>query len=274
MEKKLVERYFSENAKAWITDAYVKGDYNYPVGYHRNRIVTGILGNVDVHEGKKMIDFGCGGGDLCFATAGLGYSVTGVDQSKDMIDICLLKKSSEFKELSSSINFIHCNLEDAPKNFQDAQHDIITAMGFIGYLPSDDILFSIANKLLKPGGKLIVSCRNRLFNVFSGSKYLPLEIENDFADSLVQEANRLFHQVPAGLAEKFLISLKETSSHILETDFGKSNKNEHTDPEFKSEIEAKQHTPEQIKHVAESNGFTIKKIYREVQIFSGLKPRL
>jgi SAM-dependent methyltransferase len=134
-------------------------------------------------------------------------------------------------------------------------------MGFIGYLPSDDILFSIANKLLKPGGKLIVSCRNRLFNVFSGSKYLPLEIENDFADSLVQEANRLFHQVPAGLAEKFLISLKETSSHILETDFGKSNKNEHTDPEFKSEIEAKQHTPEQIKHVAESNGFTIKNYY-------------
>ena len=40
-------------------------------------------------------------------------------------------------------------------------------MGLIEYLPDDDGLFAEAARLLRPGGRFAVSCRNRLYNLLS-----------------------------------------------------------------------------------------------------------
>ena len=46
----------------------------------------------------------------------------------------------------------------------------MTAMGLIEYLPDDDGLFAEAARLLRPGGRFAVSCRNRLYNLQSANE--------------------------------------------------------------------------------------------------------
>ena len=59
MDKNDISRYFSENAADWLSDAYDQGDYNYPVGLHRTRLVTEILDGLFDSQGLNLIDIGC-----------------------------------------------------------------------------------------------------------------------------------------------------------------------------------------------------------------------
>ena len=59
-------------------------------------------------------------------------------------------------------------------------------MGLIEYLPDDDGLFAEAARLLRPGGRFAVSCRNRLYNLLSANDYTAQELERD-APRLLEE---------------------------------------------------------------------------------------
>ena len=61
----------------------------------------------DVHEPLQKInilDIGCGGGLLSEPLQRLGASVTGIDASKNNIEVAKLHA----KEMSLNINYIHC----------------------------------------------------------------------------------------------------------------------------------------------------------------------
>ena len=131
------------------------------------------LAALKLKAGELVLDIGCGGGNLCVDLAKEGYKVKGVDESSEMIKIA--KRSVEKLNFNYDISFDKLSLQ----NIRDdkAEYDVITSMGVIGYLDNDDILFDIASRKLYKGGKFIVSCRNRLFNLFPGSKYLKKEIK-------------------------------------------------------------------------------------------------
>ena len=48
------KEWFNEYSKEWLTDAYEQADYNYPVGYHRLRILLKALENDDLN-GKMIL---------------------------------------------------------------------------------------------------------------------------------------------------------------------------------------------------------------------------
>ena len=52
----------------------------------------------------KVLDIGCGGGLLCEPLKRLGAEVTGIDASKNKIEIAKLHA----KEMDLDINYIHC----------------------------------------------------------------------------------------------------------------------------------------------------------------------
>lgn len=266
MDKNIVSRYFSENAVAWLSDAYSQGDYNYPVGLHRTRLVTEILDGLFDSQELNLIDIGCGGGDLCVSAAQLGYHTTGVDQSAEMIDVANARRQSLPTDTASRISFKRCSLDEIDQYFTDNVFDVVTAMGFIGYLPDDVLLFAAAHKLLKPGGRLIVSCRNRLFNMTSISKYTVREIENGTALALIEELNELYHDIPEQNIGQFLQLLKETTPLFQLEQIGPGQKtntdgSSETGAESISTIEARQHTPKQLGSVAKSYGFANTALY-------------
>jgi len=241
MDSDTVQKYFTKNAVEWVDFGHAKDGNNYPVGRHRNRIVKKILGRGE--SAIHVLDIGCGGGNLCVDLVKEGYRVKGIDESGEMIKIA--KKSIEALNSSHDISFEKMSLQDVCDDKE--KYDVITSMGVIGYLDNDDILFDIASRKLHKGGKFIVSCRNRLFNLFPGSRYLQKEIDGSGVAELLNEINSLnVSNIPMNETSNFIKSINKNSTDN-NLKFKKSNFIENKpskdllDESFLSEI--RQHTP-------------------------------
>jgi len=182
-----VRQYFSEHARQWLARAY--GDDRYPtsyrVGVHRLRLaIEAVLERVGSLRGH-LVDLGCGGGELCMHAAGLGFEVTGVDIAAGMIEEAEARRQTLPEAQRGRLRL---RVGDALDNGLPAgSADAVTAIGMIEYLEADAGFFREAARLLRPGGVLVVSCRNRLFNLASFNDYTREEIETGMAAGLLAE---------------------------------------------------------------------------------------
>lgn len=245
--------YFKNNAKSWLLDAYEQSGYNYPTPIHRLRVLKNILFQIEV---KNLMDLGCGGGQLAIALAREGINVHGVDQSEEMIGHAKSELSNQSAQIRDRITF-ECNHIDAIR--VSNKFDAVTAMGLIGYLNNDDLLFEIASKTLQENGYLIVSFRNRLFNLFSISHRTIREVKEGNFDSLIQEASEFYQEISIEEARQFLSQLHTVSGLLLqdETLLFQSKESPSTKQgiSYTSNYEARQSTPKETIEVAKRCGF-------------------
>jgi SAM-dependent methyltransferase len=114
-------------------------------------------------DGSRLVDLGCGGGQLCVHAASLGWHAVGVDLAPAMIE-----------EARAAAGDLEIDWLVAPydaSGLEAGAFDAVTALGLVEYLEDDDALFREASRLLRPGGRFAVSCRNRLYNLFSANEY-------------------------------------------------------------------------------------------------------
>ncbi len=102
-----------------------------------------ILGNI---KDKKILDVGCGKGDLSLYLAQQGANVIGIDLSKNFIDLC----KARLKELDLKIDFRVMNAQ--VPDFEDNTFDIIVGSRIIHHLPDNDIFYRECKRLLKNNG--------------------------------------------------------------------------------------------------------------------------
>ncbi len=131
------------------------------------------------------MDLGCGGGQLCALAARLGYRVTGVDVAPGMIAEAEALLAGLPAEEAERVSFQCAPFDDA--SLPEGAFDAVTAMGLIEYLPDDDAFFGPARRLLRTGGRVAVSCRNRLYNLLSANEYTLHEVEQGDAPALARE---------------------------------------------------------------------------------------
>ncbi|EKD70997.1 MAG: Menaquinone biosynthesis methyltransferase related protein [uncultured bacterium] len=253
------ESYFIDNAKSWIFDAYENKDYIYPIGLHRVRIVLKIIRElVDIH---KILDIGCGGGHLCCELAQNGYNVLGIDQSRVMIEEAEKNRLGLSQHAKDRLNFQFNSLND----IQVDTFDVLTALGLIGYLPNDEQLFKKANMLLRNNGYLIVSFRNRLFNLFSISHRTLNEIKAGEFIGLVEEASSLYEKIDNKDVKSFIEELHTVTKKILDNGLLDKKTNtesfEKTRKNYTGAIEARQTSPKQAMKIANNCGFNTVKLY-------------
>lgn len=168
--------YFDRHAREWVEAAY-DADVRFPVGSERVRLaIEGVA--PAMQEGSRLVDLGCGGGQLCIHAANLGWSAMGVDNAPGMIE----EARANAGELEIEWRVAAYDESGLPAGEADA----VTAMGLIEYLPDDEGLFAEAARLLRPGGRFAVSCRNRLYNLMSANDYTAQEHEGD-APRLLEE---------------------------------------------------------------------------------------
>ena len=185
--REYVRRYFSDSARQWLARAYDDVDETaaYPVGAQRTRLaleaVVDRLGTVQGH----LIDLGCGGGDLALRAADLGFRATGVDLAEGMIAEAEARRSELAADARDRVSFRVADVLETglPRGSADA----VTAIGLVEYLAADEPFLAEAARLLRAGGVLVVSCRNRLFNATSGNDYTREEIEAGSATGLLAE---------------------------------------------------------------------------------------
>ena len=153
--------YFDRHAHEWVEAAY-DADVRFPVGSERVRLaIEGVA--PAMQEGSRLVDLGSGGGQLCIHAANLGWSAVGVDNAPGMIE----ESKANAGELAIEWHTAAYDESGLPAG----EFDAVTAMGLIEYLPDDDGLFAEAARLLRPGGRFAVSCRNRLYNLLSANDY-------------------------------------------------------------------------------------------------------
>ena len=117
-----------------------------------DRSVDWILSRFDIHQGKKIIDFGCGPGLYTTRLAKKGAEVTGIDFSHRSIDYARQQAS----EQKLSINYIHQNYLDFDTN---DQFDLILMImcDFCALSPTQRThILQTFYKILKPGGSVLL----------------------------------------------------------------------------------------------------------------------
>lgn len=113
--------------------------------------VNSIIDKLSLTGKERILDLACGFGRHSLSLARKGFSVVGVDITKDYID----DASKSAKEASLNIEFIHSDIRDLRfKNEFDVVLNL--ADGAIGYLENDEEnikIFDVIATALRPGGK-------------------------------------------------------------------------------------------------------------------------
>ncbi|NIR53127.1 methyltransferase domain-containing protein [candidate division KSB1 bacterium] len=149
----LVEGYFDTHSKYW-SDAYLRPRYvNDFVLIARNRIAVDFLCSY-LRPQATVLDAGCGAGLTTMALVEKGFFVHGVDISQRMLDLCE-QNLSEKDILPSRYLLTQADLLQA--ELRENSFDGIVALGFLQYQMDEHRALLALNKLLQPGGILVVS---------------------------------------------------------------------------------------------------------------------
>ena len=102
----------------------------------------------------NILDIGCGGGLLCEPLKRLGATVTGIDASKNNIEVARLHA----KEMNLSIEYIHCSPENL--NFEN-KFDVILNMEVVEHVSDVNLFIQNCSKLIKKNGIMFVATINQ-----------------------------------------------------------------------------------------------------------------
>ena len=126
-------------------------DYDKKEGYlnsfEKNRVLP-LLGDLD---GKKVLDVGACTGRLSLRLSSLGAEVTALDVSEEMLEV--------LKKKNTKIETVVGDAEALP--FADSTFDFVTAVFLIVHLKNPERFFDEVYRVLKPGGKFLVTNINQ-----------------------------------------------------------------------------------------------------------------
>ncbi|KQY23691.1 class I SAM-dependent methyltransferase [Rhizobium sp. Root482] len=100
---------------------------------------------------REVADLGCGTGACALFAGNLGHRVTAVDGSAEMLSHAKAAAAGA----GLSINFIHATMDEAA--LPAASADIVTLRNVLWTIENPSAALSLARKVLRPGGKLLVS---------------------------------------------------------------------------------------------------------------------
>lgn len=107
-----------------------------------------------IRRGDDVLDAGCGSGVFAFEAARLGGRVAAFDASEAMIDLCQAK---QVEAGVVNVAFAQARLEDERP---PGSWDVVLCSSVLEYVADFDTALMSLARLLRPGGRLIVSVPN------------------------------------------------------------------------------------------------------------------
>lgn len=148
-ESKNLERNYKEHSITYDQQRF-EGKRNKFLEFLRSEV---FLSLVPIDKRLEVLDVGCGTGRGTVMLGQKGYSVIGIDYTKEM----LRKAKEKRKNLKlTNISFRQGNAKELP--FKDNSFGCITSFNFIHMfgLESQKVLINEMARVLKPGGTIIV----------------------------------------------------------------------------------------------------------------------
>ena len=153
--KEKAELYFEKNALRYKNDYYLR-NRSHPK-WIRHKIILQLVEEYVPSKEALILDVGCGPGMLAKDLAIKGYKGSGLDTSNMMIRL----SKDLFKQLKKEDwNFLVGDVEKT--EFKQGTFDCVIASGVIEYMLEDMKMLNEMNRILKPGGYLIINISNKL----------------------------------------------------------------------------------------------------------------
>jgi 2-polyprenyl-3-methyl-5-hydroxy-6-metoxy-1,4-benzoquinol methylase len=149
--KENVRKRFSERAREWAT-SYSDPEprsLNVKNLMARQRFVLQMV-EAGLPRGSKILDVGCGPGEIAAKLMQRGYDVWGVDIAEPMIRYA--------RERCGVNQFQVGDIEQIP--FRDGTFDGVVCVGVLEYLDGDSGALREIERVLKPGGRAVLSMPN------------------------------------------------------------------------------------------------------------------
>lgn len=117
-----------------------------------------------------MLDIGCGGGLICEPLTRLGADITGIDPGFETINVARQHAKEQGLEITYRQELAETLVDEG------AQYDVVLALEVIEHVLDVAHFLSVAQKLLKPNGLMLVSTLNRTLKSFAlaiiGAEYI------------------------------------------------------------------------------------------------------
>src|ERR1035437_2511749 len=124
-----------------------------------------LIKHFKIEPNTKVLDIGCGRGEMVFFAALSGAEAIGIDYSKDAIELANLAKKKQSKTIQAKTKFL---LMDAKKiAFADFYFDMVIMTDVVEHLyPKElDLTFKEIKRVLKNQGLVIIhTAPNKTFN--------------------------------------------------------------------------------------------------------------
>jgi SAM-dependent methyltransferase len=153
------EEHLPTGAKFWsnIAEEYLRDQYrsvkHYPALWLRHRYTLDLLDA----EARHVLDIGCGPGEMLVDLLDRGCTVAGTDIAEGMIT--LARQNTAKHPRGGSVDLRVGDIE--AMSYADGSFDTVICDGVIEYLDGDAKALGELNRVLKPGGALIISVRNK-----------------------------------------------------------------------------------------------------------------
>lgn len=162
------------------TDEYVENLTN---DYHKHRlsVAKALIPSELFQPEKRVFDFGCGDAAIFPWFLSRGADITGVDTSPEMISRAREKLGNEDQDAAR----VQVGGVDKLSELEAQSVDAIISFNVLAYLSRNEEaeFYRQAQRVVKPGGWLVVTHSNELFDLFSLNRHTATFFERHLVDA-------------------------------------------------------------------------------------------
>ena len=138
-----------EVLKTKLKATWMSGDYGTFARYLEPGALE-ILRNMNIAPGSRMLDVGCGAGQIAIPAARAGVKVTGIDIATNLVEQARARAAAE----GLSIQFDEGDAEQLP--YPDASFDVVVSLVGAMFAPRPDEVAAEMMRVCRPGGRIIM----------------------------------------------------------------------------------------------------------------------
>jgi 2-polyprenyl-3-methyl-5-hydroxy-6-metoxy-1,4-benzoquinol methylase len=195
--------------KAYLVKKYIdRADSyrKYPfVTQLRAFIIRDLLGDI---SNSRIVDIGCGDGNISLQYIPLSNHITLIDLSEKMLDVAKQNMPKQFHENVTYINMDFLEYEPAQL------FDIVICLGVLAHVSLVSEAMEKISKLLRPGGRCIIQFTD-LDQPFSKFLYLYFLVHKFFADPYHYSINHITFREIAQLTNQCHLRLERKLRYSL-----------------------------------------------------------
>lgn len=191
-KKNLIQQHYDASAKdyhlQYERDLLTDLNREYPANYFRlHLLINSFLRN----NVKRVIEVGVGEGTPLVTLAKAGMEVSGFDISDNMV----FKSRENFKANGlDEGRIIWGDIQDPitySSLLKDGPFDALLAMGVTPHVRNDRFVIENMRDMVKPGGRVFIEFRNKLFSLFTFNRYTYEFIMEDLLQGISPELKKI-----------------------------------------------------------------------------------